>query len=68
MPPKQTRWNADHTIAKHAILLKYLAGWLPTQATWNNRLIFIDGFAGPGEDETGEEGSPIIALKMLLKR
>lgn len=30
------------------------------------RLLYIDGFAGPGEYEGGEDGSPIIALKVAL--
>jgi three-Cys-motif partner protein len=35
--------------------------------SWNGRILFIDGFAGPGEYEGGEEGSPIIAIKSLLE-
>jgi len=35
--------------------------------SWNGRILFIDGFAGPGEYEAGEEGSPIIAIKSLLE-
>ena len=30
----------------------------------HRRLLYIDGFAGPGEYEGGEDGSPIIALKV----
>src|SRR5205823_3105775 len=33
----------------------------------NDRIIFIDGFAGPGVYEGGEEGSPVIALRALLE-
>jgi hypothetical protein len=60
MPPTEKATNRDkdgfrrpfddaepHTIAKHVILRKYLAGWMPTLSSWNKRLIFIDGFAGP---------------------
>jgi three-Cys-motif partner protein len=36
-------------------------------ARYNGRIIFIDGFAGPGRYSGGEEGSPIIALKALLE-
>lgn len=35
-------------------------------ATYNGRILFIDGFAGPGRYSGGEEGSPLIALKTLL--
>jgi hypothetical protein len=29
-------------------------------------LLYVDGFAGPGEYSDGEDGSPIIALKAAL--
>jgi len=56
-----------HTPGKHIVLRSYLNAWLPILGTWNGRIIFIDGFAGPGEYATGEEGSPVIALKALLE-
>lgn len=31
----------------------------------HRRLVFIDGFAGPGEYKGGEDGSPIVVLKAL---
>ena len=34
---------------------------------WNGRVVFIDGFAGPGRYVDGEPGSPIIALRSLLE-
>ena len=62
--PKDTLWPIEpHTVAKHQILRKYLDAWLPIVGTYNNRMLYIDGFAGPGEYEGGEPGSPIIALK-----
>lgn len=68
MPPKETIWDAEpHTVAKHRILRKYLGGWLPAISRWNSRVLFIDGFSGPGEYTGGEEGSPIIALRTLLE-
>jgi three-Cys-motif partner protein len=36
-------------------------------ASWNGRVIYIDGFAGPGVYQGGEPGSPIIALKAALE-
>ncbi len=53
-----------HTRAKHEILRYYLGAWFPILATIQHRLLYIDGFAGPGEYEGGEDGSPIIALKV----
>ncbi|MBI3935090.1 MAG: three-Cys-motif partner protein TcmP [Acidobacteria bacterium] len=33
---------------------------------YNTRILFVDGFAGPGKYSAGEEGSPLIALRTLL--
>ena len=74
-----TTWPADpHTRAKHAILRRYLEAWFPilsrqasalarrSRKTSNREILFIDGFAGPGEYTNGEEGSPVIALNAAL--
>ena len=62
--PTDTIWPIEpHTSAKHQILRKYLDAWLPILGTYNKRIIYIDGFAGPGEYVGGEPGSPIIALE-----
>jgi three-Cys-motif partner protein len=53
-----------HTEAKHAILKSYLGAWFPILATTPRRLLYVDGFAGPGEYQGGEDGSPIVALKV----
>ena len=58
-------WQIEpHTEAKHDILRYYLGAWFPILATTQRRLIYVDGFAGPGEYQGGEDGSPIIALKV----
>ncbi len=65
--PRTTLWSIQpHTQAKHAILRRYLQAWLPIMARYNGRIVFIDGFAGPGRYSGGEEGSPVIALRTLL--
>jgi three-Cys-motif partner protein len=57
-------WDLDeHTEAKHEILRNYLGGWFPILARWSGRIIYLDGFAGPGVYSKGEIGSPIIALR-----
>ena len=74
-----TIWKAEpHTVVKHAILRRYLQAWLPilTQqadalrrkfGTLQSReILFIDGFAGPGEYTGGEPGSPVIALQSAI--
>ncbi|WP_439081005.1 three-Cys-motif partner protein TcmP [Streptomyces sp. WL006] len=66
--PRTTVWELDpHTKAKHDILRQYLNGWFPVLSAWNGRIIFLDGFAGPGRYESGEPGSPLIALETLLE-
>jgi three-Cys-motif partner protein len=65
--PKKTLWQMDeHTRAKHEILRRYLAAWLPIMTSTNGRIIYLDGFAGPGTYERGEPGSPIIAIDTFL--
>jgi three-Cys-motif partner protein len=64
--PQSVIWTPDdHTRAKHLILRKYLDAWLPILAHNDRRVLLIDGFAGPGEYEGGEDGSPLIMLKAL---
>jgi len=64
----KTIWSIEpHTEAKHAILRKYLHAWIPIITRWNGRILYIDGFAGPGEYINGEDGSPIIAIKSFLE-
>jgi three-Cys-motif partner protein len=62
--PLGTTWNLEpHTAKKHEILRRYFEAWLPIMAKWNGRVIYIDGFAGPGKYRQGEDGSPVVVLK-----
>lgn len=64
----ETLWPlAPHTLGKHLVLRNYLNAWLPIMSLSNERVLFIDGFAGPGRYTGGEEGSPVVALNALLK-
>lgn len=66
---QSTLWAIEpHTQAKHDILTNYLKAWFPIlgQTPSIRRLLYIDGFAGPGEYTGGEPGSPILALNVLL--
>lgn len=66
--PKETIWDIEpHTLAKHEILRRYLGAWFPILSKFNDRVIYIDGFCGPGRYRNGELGSPIIALNEALK-
>lgn len=63
-----TIWPIDpHTHAKHIILKRYLDAWLPIMTRSHGRVLYIDGFAGPGRYQEGEDGSPMIALKSALQ-
>ena len=63
--PRTTIWDcAPHTKAKHLILEKYLNAWFPILGRYHQRIIYMDGFAGPGEYTGGEKGSPIVALNL----
>ncbi|MGV9862329.1 three-Cys-motif partner protein TcmP [Rhodococcus koreensis] len=60
----ETVWEIEpHTKAKHEILTRYLDAWFPILASWSERVLFIDGFAGPGSYRSGEPGSPRLALE-----
>jgi three-Cys-motif partner protein len=66
-----TIWEAEpHTVAKHGILKSYLDAWtaILSRSPYINasELLFVDGFAGPGEYSKGEPGSPIVALQSVL--
>ncbi len=58
-------WELEpHTIEKHKILRYYLGAWFPILGSVHSRVLYVDGFAGPGEYKGGEHGSPIIALEV----
>ena len=66
MEPKTTLWPLEpHTLGKHFVLRNYLNAWFPILGQTNKRILIVDGFAGPGRYEGGEDGSPMIALKAL---
>lgn len=59
-------WPAKpHTLAKIEIVKNYLEAWIPIVGR-GQRIVYIDGFCGPGEYEGGELGSPIVALRTAL--
>lgn len=73
MPPKQTGtvWPAEpHTIAKITLLSAYLKAWLSILGTAPFRrgqdILYVDGFAGPGEYTNYPSGSPIAAVESAV--
>lgn len=66
MPPRETIWALDpHTVGKHLVLSAYLNAWIPIIGQRGERVVIIDGFAGPGVYANGEPGSPMIALDLV---
>lgn len=65
--PNETLWEIDpHTKAKHEILRRYLRAWFPILNSWHDRIIYMDGFSGPGRYKSGEPGSPLVALDVAM--
>lgn len=66
--PKDIVWPLEpHTKGKHEVLRHYLERWFPILGLTQGRIVFIDGFAGPGKYAGGEKGSPLIALDVFLR-
>lgn len=67
---QDTVWEAKpHTIAKIAILRDYLYAYLKILGTSRpgETILYIDGFAGPGEYSNYAEGSPLAALHATIQ-
>jgi three-Cys-motif partner protein len=64
--PQNCGANLDKCGAKHKILASYLDAWFPILNTYNGRIVYLDGFSGPGRYLGGEPGSPIVALQSAL--
>ena len=62
LPPIQ-----PHTEAKHDIFTRHMAAWFPILGRSAGKLQIIDGFAGPGEYQGGEMGSPLLTLKTIAE-
>jgi len=65
--PRETTWYATpHTLAKIRIVEEYLKAWFPILSSRHRRVIYVDGFCGPGVYKGGEKGSPIAAVETAL--
>ena len=66
MPTKKVIWECKpRTRAKLEIISHYLRAWFSILASKGYpRVIYIDGFCGPGKYVGGEEGSPVIAARL----
>ena len=52
---------------KHELIRCYLNGWYPKLGTWARRVLYVDTHAGRGRYESGDPGSPVLALQTLLR-
>lgn len=67
MGEDSTIWPLEpHTKTKHQILERYLKAWFPIMSRYNKKILYVDGFSGPGIYSNGESGSPIIALNVAI--
>jgi three-Cys-motif partner protein len=68
-----TLWKQEPaTAAKHELYKRYLDAWWPillqpTRGRSWERVTYLDAFAGPGRYEGGEPGSPVFAIRRLLR-
>jgi len=66
--PDATYWAeySPHQRAKHALIRRYLGGWFAKLGSWAGKVLYVDTHAGRGRHVSGEVGSPLVALKVLL--
>lgn len=57
---------SPRTKVKLEILSSYLGAWFSILAHGFERATYVDGFCGPGRYSTGEDGSPVVALKHAI--
>lgn len=67
--PDPSYWAeySPHQRAKHELIRRYLGGWFAKLGSWAGRVLYVDTHAGRGRHESGEIGSPLVALKVLLE-
>lgn len=66
--------RAPATAAKHQLYKRYLDAWWPIMlqrsppnGLLRPRVTYLDAFAGPGRYSGGEAGSPVFAMRRLLR-
>ncbi len=62
------KWSYElHTRVKHEILTGYLSAWIKILGGHGGTVHYVDAFAGRGRYATGEAGSPLLVLDMILR-
>lgn len=63
-----TIWDiSPHTKAKHLILKAYFQAWFSIVGQKFDKVIYVDGFCGPGVYKGGEHGSPVLVIDEATK-
>ncbi|NPU91250.1 MAG: three-Cys-motif partner protein TcmP [Gammaproteobacteria bacterium] len=63
----------DATQLKLEVYRRYIKSWLPVfisrkpDRNWNGKINIFDFFCGPGMDNEGNDGSPLIAVRSCLE-
>ena len=57
--------HPDHVEAKQFLVAEYLFAWASGLRSSADRAVFVDGFAGQDEYESGLQGSPFVALDVV---
>ncbi len=52
---------------KHELIRRYLEGWYPKLGYWAGRVVYFDTHAGRGSYAGDNPGSPVVALRTLLR-
>jgi three-Cys-motif partner protein len=52
-----------HTLLKHGVLDRYVKAWIQILKQHHEKLWIVDGFAGRGQDGTGQPGSPLLLAR-----
>lgn len=67
--PKATHFETfqEHTRLKHLVLKSYLQQWATILLRRFPSVLFVDAFAGAGQDQNGAPGSPIIAAQIAQR-
>jgi three-Cys-motif partner protein len=52
-----------HTLLKHSVLDRYVKAWIQILKLRHETLWILDGFAGKGQDDLGNPGSPLLLAR-----
>ncbi len=56
-----------HTLLKHGVLHRYVKAWIQILKKRHKIIWILDGFAGPGKDEAGNLGSPLLLARIAAQ-